>query len=261
LSGLPQILAGGLSFGIAFLISVVLCPVVRRWARRRGYVDHPMGEEGHKTHEQPTPFGGGIAIFAAIVLPVIVVMLAAVFLRGVSADRIGFLFCWLPEWRAYLGGVCEKMPAGAAILFGGLILHIMGLVDDKRPVSAICKLILQVAVALMLTWGMGIRAGEMLGAVPAILLTTVWIVALTNAFNFMDNMDGLSGGVAALTSLVLAVAAFRAGQLFVPCMLLDISSEQNLRWVSWFTIFRRRRFSWGTRAAWWLGIFWLCARY
>ncbi|NLX14680.1 MAG: undecaprenyl/decaprenyl-phosphate alpha-N-acetylglucosaminyl 1-phosphate transferase, partial [Phycisphaerales bacterium] len=55
------------------------------------------------------------------------------------------------------------------------------------------------------------------------VLTTLWIVALTNAFNFMDNMDGLSAGAAALTSLVLALCAFLAGQIFVPCLLLLIA--------------------------------------
>jgi UDP-GlcNAc:undecaprenyl-phosphate GlcNAc-1-phosphate transferase len=224
LRGFPELFAGGAAFLVAFLISVILTPIVRKWAQRKDFVDHPAGEGGHhKTHLQPTPFGGGIAILTAIFLPIVVVMLMAFILRDAPAESINFLGELMPQWPAYLGGVSEKASAGVSILFGGLILHIVGLVDDKRPVSAFCKLALQIAVALMLTWGVGIRAGEMLGTIPAILLTTFWIVTLTNAFNFMDNMDGLSAGVAALASLVLAIAAFRAGQLFVPCMLLLVT--------------------------------------
>jgi UDP-GlcNAc:undecaprenyl-phosphate GlcNAc-1-phosphate transferase len=63
----------------------------------------------------------------------------------------------------------------------------------------------------------------MLGEVPAVVLTSLWIVVLTNAFNFMDNMDGLTAGVGTLTALILGMAAFAAGQVFVPCMLMIVA--------------------------------------
>jgi UDP-GlcNAc:undecaprenyl-phosphate GlcNAc-1-phosphate transferase len=116
-----------------------------------------------------------------------------------------------------------KAGVGLAVVGGAVVLHIMGLIDDHRPLSASIKLLVQFAVALVLTAGFGVRAGQALGPLPATVLTTLWIVGLTNAFNFMDNMDGLSAGVAALTSIILAVTAALAGQLFVPCLLLLVA--------------------------------------
>jgi UDP-GlcNAc:undecaprenyl-phosphate GlcNAc-1-phosphate transferase len=144
-------------------------------------------------------------------------------LTDVQVGSRSWLDAKLPNWSAWLGGVRMKTPSALAILAGGAVLHVMGLLDDRRPLSPAIKLILQILVALVLTAGFGIRAGEFLGPVPSILLTSLWIVALTNAFNFMDNMDGLSAGVAAITSLVLAVCALRAGQVFVPCFMLLIA--------------------------------------
>jgi UDP-GlcNAc:undecaprenyl-phosphate GlcNAc-1-phosphate transferase len=56
-----------------------------------------------------------------------------------------------------------------------------------------------------------------------VLITTFWIVGLTNAFNFMDNMDGLTAGVSVITACVLAVSSMVAGQVFVPCLLLMVA--------------------------------------
>jgi UDP-GlcNAc:undecaprenyl-phosphate GlcNAc-1-phosphate transferase len=64
----------------------------------------------------------------------------------------------------------------------------------------------------------GIRAAEALPAPLSIGLTVLWIVVITNAFNFLDNMDGLSAGVAAIASAIFALAAADAGQVFVPAL-------------------------------------------
>jgi UDP-GlcNAc:undecaprenyl-phosphate GlcNAc-1-phosphate transferase len=85
------------------------------------------------------------------------------------------------------------------------------------------KLAIQGVIALVLTAGFGIRILDVLGAPLAIILTTLWIVTLTNGFNFLDNMDGLSAGVAFLTATILAVTSFRAGQIFVPCTLMLVA--------------------------------------
>ena len=213
-------MAGAASFLVALVLSGALTPVVRRWARRRGFVDLPLGTDSHKTHKLATPFGGGIAITMAIVLPQIAIVGAAMTLSSVDADQIELLTRWAPQWPHWLGGVVEKVPAALAFIAGILIMHLLGIADDRWSLSPWPKLIVDTAVALMLTAGFGIRAAEALGPVPSVILTTLWIVALTNAFNFMDNMDGLAAGVAALTAIVLAGSALLAGQVFVPCMLL-----------------------------------------
>ena len=99
-----------------------------------------------------------------------------------------------------------------------VVLHVVGLLDDCRPLGALPKFAAQLAVALFTAWPMGIRVAEALSPPISILLTVLWIVLITNAFNFLDNMDGLSAGVAAIAAAIFAVAAMGAGQVFVPMM-------------------------------------------
>lgn len=218
----PITVMGGASLGLSLAISAVLTPIVRSWAVRRGFVDHPA-RAAHKQHERPVPFGGGIAITVAVLLPIVGALLAALVLARMGPQALPWLTTRAPLWPYWVGGVLRKAPEALAILAGAMVMHLMGIIDDRRPLSAWFKLIVQTAVALGLTAGMGIRSAELLGAPTAIVLTTLWIVALTNAFNFMDNMDGLSGGVAVLTAIILAVSSLRAGQIFVPCVLLMVA--------------------------------------
>jgi UDP-GlcNAc:undecaprenyl-phosphate GlcNAc-1-phosphate transferase len=217
------VLAGGVSLVVALVMSLVLTGVVRRWAIRSGFLDRPTGDDGHKQHLDATPLGGGIAIAVAILLPLAAGLGIAYVLRGLDPDSLPGLTRLAPNWYHWAGGVIEKTPSALAVIGGAVVMHIMGLIDDRRPLPAMLKLALQFAVALLLTAVFKIRAGELLGPVPAVVLTSLWIVVLTNAFNFMDNMDGLTAGVGTLTALILGIAAFAAGQVFVPCMLMIIA--------------------------------------
>ena len=216
---LTALSAGAGSLALSFVISVLLTPALRRWARQRDFVDRPSAGL-HKSHREPIPFGGGIAITVAILVPIAFVLIAAAILVRIDPAHLSGVTRLLPNLPYWAGGVVEKTPQALAIIAGALVMHLVGIIDDHRPLSAMTKLVFQVAVALMITAGFGIRAMAGLGPVPSILLTTLWIVGITNAFNFLDNMDGLSGGVAFLTAVILAMAAFTAGQLFVPCALM-----------------------------------------
>jgi len=220
---LPVVAAGAAALALSFGISVVLTPLVRGWALRRGFVDHPSGTGGHKQHKKPTSLGGGIAITVAILLPIVVALLVATVARRMGSEQLSVLPGWMPIWTPWLGGIAQKMPQALAVIFGALVMHLLGIVDDHRPLSPLFKLVVQIGVALLLAAGFGIRSGEALGVLPAVVLTTLWMVVLINAFNFMDNMDGLSAGVAGLTAIILAIAGFTAGQVFVPCVLLMIA--------------------------------------
>lgn len=212
-------MVGGASLGVSLAISAALTPLVRRWAIKRNFVDQP-GAGAHKQHARAVPFGGGIAITIAVLLPMAGALLVALVLARWGPERLEWLTQQAPLWPHWAGGVLRKSPEALAVIAGALVMHLMGIIDDHRPLSPWFKLIVQTVVALAITAGAGIRSAELLGAEASIILTTLWIVALTNAFNFMDNMDGLSGGVAALTSIILAISAFQAGQVFVPCLLL-----------------------------------------
>ena len=95
------------------------------------------------------------------------------------------------------------------------VLHVMGLVDDRRGLPAFPKLLVQIAVAAVLVVWFDVRLLTLLGTGGSIAVTIVWIVAVTNAINFLDNMDGLSGGVAAIASALFMVACLVNAQWFI----------------------------------------------
>lgn len=202
-----------------FFISVMMTAWVRGWAIRRGFVDHPGG---HKAHARPIALGGGIAITAALVLPLVLAVLlslaARVWLPASVLEHVVNLGDRSARLGDLLGGVVIKVRPAMAILAGAIVLHILGVLDDVRPLGPGFKMIIMLAVGLVLTAGFGIRSLDVLGPGPAVVLTTLWIVLVTNAFNFMDNMDGLSAGVAVITATVFAAASLLAGQVFVPAL-------------------------------------------
>ncbi|MBU0638203.1 MAG: undecaprenyl/decaprenyl-phosphate alpha-N-acetylglucosaminyl 1-phosphate transferase [Planctomycetes bacterium] len=194
--------------GVSLLFSLCLIPLAMRVARRIDFVDHP-GE--HKSHEKATPYGGGSAIFLAGWLPTIVLL---ILVAAVPVEWITRIFG--EEIVPYVGGARERAGPTLIILAGGVVLHVLGLVDDFRPLGALPKLALIAIVGLLVSAVGGVRIAEFLGPVPSILLTTAWIIVVANAFNFLDNMDGLSAGVACIATVFLIICGVMAGQVFVP---------------------------------------------
>lgn len=196
--------------GGAFILSLIATRVVRSLAHRRQFVDHPGG---HKQHDTPVALGGGISVMLATWLPVLVGLLGAYLLAGGATPD------WVPAPIAmHLSGIASKGQIVGAIFLCALVLHIVGLLDDRRALGPWVKLAVQIGVALVIAGPLRIRAMEALPPVLSIAATVFWIVLITNAFNFLDNMDGLSAGVAAIACGIFAIAAANAGQLFVPVM-------------------------------------------
>ncbi len=199
-----------LAVGGPFVVSVIATYVVRYWGRRVGFVDRPSG---HKKHEQPVALGGGVALVLSTIGPILVGTLVA----WVLADRSPP--AWVPSLiRTHLSGIASKLPVVLAVVGGALLLHVVGLIDDRKALGPWLKLGAQSAVALFTAWPMGIRIVEALPAPVSIALTVVWIVTITNAFNFLDNMDGLSAGVAVIAAAIFGIAAMGTGQVFVPML-------------------------------------------
>ncbi len=194
----------------SFLASLLVTHRVRAWARKHDFVDR---SGGHKRHGAPVALGGGSALVIAICGPILVATAVAWALRGNTPPS------WLPAFiQTHLEGIASKLPVVCAIVGGAVILHVVGLIDDRRPLGPWAKLAAQFAVALAIAWPMRIRAVEVLPAPLSIGVTVFWIVLITNAFNFLDNMDGLSAGVAAIAAGIFAIASMGAGQVFVPVM-------------------------------------------
>lgn len=197
----------------ALAASLALTLAARRVARRLGFVDRPAAA-GHKSHREPMPYGGGSAMFVAGWLP----MGAALALAHLAPDawvqqRFGDLAL------ALVGGMREHTAQGLIILAGGAVLHVLGVIDDMRPLGPYAKLLAMIGVAAGVSALADVRiASEIVGAGPSIALSVAWIVIITNAFNFLDNMDGLSAGVAAVCLLFLTLCGLMAGQIFVPAI-------------------------------------------
>ncbi len=169
---------------LAMALVLGLTPLVRRLALRLEMVDKPGGR---KDHQAATPLLGGIALFGGVA--------AALALAG------GELF-----W-GQLGG----------ILLGAVLMSFLGLWDDRRPLSAVVKLVCQGAIAVLLL-PVGITVSFLPWREANYLVTVLWIVGVTNALNLCDNMDGLSGGLAAVASGFYLLMAAANGQYLVGAM-------------------------------------------
>jgi UDP-GlcNAc:undecaprenyl-phosphate GlcNAc-1-phosphate transferase len=169
---------------LAFTFSGLTTPICRLLAKRWGLVDNPSG---HKIHNEPTPLLGGAAVFLGFVLPLLI--------NGIFSREFG------------------------GILIAAMVLFVVGVLDDSFNVKAHVKLIVQIVLAVGLTFN-GVRIvlipeTALLGSFINRLLSVVWIVGITNALNFFDGMDGLAAGVSAIISFFLAIVAMQMDSPFV----------------------------------------------
>ena len=204
---------------VSFLISWWATFAMIRIAPRIGFVDKP----GHrKIHSNPKPLGGGVAIFLAVVIPLLCVTLGAHVITSAG------------KYTDYLGGVRMKTPLALGIMLALLGMHLLGLRDDKRAMGPYSKLIIQLGITTLLVASFKeLRVLTALGTVPSVIVTVLWIGAITNAFNFLDNMDGLSAGIACVASVAFLVTALSIGQLFVAGMLaLLIGALMGFLWFN-----------------------------
>ncbi|MBC7235898.1 MAG: undecaprenyl/decaprenyl-phosphate alpha-N-acetylglucosaminyl 1-phosphate transferase [Chloroflexi bacterium] len=165
----------------AFALAAAVTPLVRRLATHIGMVDKPAAR---KIHKAPIPLMGGVAIYLAFLLTLLVL-----------GDR------------AYI----REM---VGILLGASFCSFMGLVDDRSGLSALTRLIGQTAAAVVLIIS-GVQVLVSPFSLVNIALTLLWVVGITNAMNLLDNMDGLSGGVAAIASAFFLLLAAMSGQYLV----------------------------------------------
>ncbi|MCB9856066.1 MAG: undecaprenyl/decaprenyl-phosphate alpha-N-acetylglucosaminyl 1-phosphate transferase [Phycisphaerales bacterium] len=195
--------------GSAAIASATLTAVVRRASKRLDFVDRPGGHKGHVT---PVALGGGLAVTGTVVAAMLVGVGVAWGLSESLADSLGVP----PAFMKHLPGIRAKAPLAIAIAGAACTLCVVGLIDDKRPLPVWLRLGIQLVVAAFLVIGFDLRLLTLLPAWASIALTMLWILCLTNSMNFLDNMDGLSAGVAAIAGAIFAIAASMAGQLFVP---------------------------------------------
>ncbi|MBI1371303.1 MAG: hypothetical protein GC159_00880 [Phycisphaera sp.] len=191
---------------LAFAIACPMTAVMRAAAHKWGQLDHP-GER--KIHDRPIPATGGVAIYLGIALPLLAGMIAAWVLPESFWSGVA------PSIVEHLPGLRHQTPMGVTLLGCLTALHVMGLVDDRQNLGPVVKLVVQLVAAGVLAAFFDVRLMEMLGPTGSIIATILWFGVITNAFNFLDNMDGLSGGVAAICGTIFLASALIGGQWFV----------------------------------------------
>ena len=202
-----------LALFVGFVISLVMVALLVRAGRRAGMLDS-SGSEGHHKQLRSIPNIGGIGIFLGAVVPL-----------GIGLGLLSFsesVWSLLPgSIRPPDDLVAQSLPTWVAIVAAALVLHVVGLVDDRRPLGAGLKLLVQAVMAASLVLLFDVRFLHVLddfggiGWSISVVGTILWILVITNAINFLDNMDGLAAGVAVVASTIMMIATLMNAQWFI----------------------------------------------
>lgn len=169
-----------LDFLISFLATYFYAPLFKGLAFRFKILDIPGGR---KIHKVATPLLGGAAILLGLITALIF-----------DLKTLTFSF---------------------SLLLGATIIFSLGLINDIKPLSAQFRLLCQVLIALIII-SLGLRIeflpNNLWGNFSEIVLTIVWIVGVTNAYNYLDGLDGLAAGSAVVNLLCFTVILYRTGQ-------------------------------------------------
>lgn len=177
----------------SLLFCLLLTPFVKLMARKKKWLAHPKEERWHK---KPTALFGGIAIY------------------------LSFSLALLPyvDLKAFMPHIMERglspvpVPSIISVIWlGGTLLFLLGLIDDFLHIKPHSKLVGQILVSALIVY-LGFRMQWFKSLSLDTMITIIWLVGLTNAFNLIDNMDGLCAGVALIAALFLAAIFWDTSQ-------------------------------------------------
>jgi UDP-GlcNAc:undecaprenyl-phosphate GlcNAc-1-phosphate transferase len=188
-----------LLFISSFVLVYILTPPILRFAVSKGVLDRPV--ENHKTQKSPVPYFGGVAIMLGVII---------VTYSGLIFSGMGVSFFWT-----------ATSLLGPAVAMGAV-----GIIDDIRNLHPMPRFISQslagfcVAAILIYSNTLGNPSGSIK---VDVLLTVLWIVAISNSINFFDNIDGGVAGSAAIILFTLGVLAILGNQFIVAAMSFVVS--------------------------------------
>ena len=203
---------------IACILGLAISTALVAWSiragRKAGMLDS-SGSDGHVKTLRSIPNIGGIGIFVGAVGPLAAALIWLAFQSLFLKD--------VPVWSVLenLEGRLVVLPVWFAIVIAALVLHLMGLADDRRPLGAGVKLLVQAMLAAGLVLGFDVRFLHVLddlgtfGWLLSVVGTIVWILVITNAINFLDNMDGLAAGVSAIAASIMVAVTILNAQWFI----------------------------------------------
>lgn len=184
------------AFIVAALIVLWTTPIVKKIGLKSGYVDLP---NARKVHSRPMVRLGGVSIYIGCLTALLLV--------------------WVSGGFGYLPPPAEYEIWGVTL--GGLLFFLIGLLDDLFTLSALLRLFMQVGVAVM-AWKMGVSIeffsipfidpGLVKLEIWSLPITTVWLVGMANAINFMDGLDGLAAGLSGIAAVIMLVMSLFMNQ-------------------------------------------------
>ena len=197
-----------LLFVATFAIVGFLTPVMRRIAIKQNVFDAPTA--AHKTHKEPVPYLGGVAI----IIGVLVVTYGTALLKNFSANNF-----WL----------------ATSVLAPAAVLGVVGLIDDLRNLRPAPRFIIQTIAGIFTAWLLvsNDTVGNPTGSkLFDYIVTIFWIVGICNSINFFDNLDGGAAGTVAVTSIALFVLAFNGEQILIAA-LASVTAGATIGFLLW----------------------------
>lgn len=185
-------------FIFSFVISYFLMPIMKKLAFSLKILDAP-GKR--KIHKNPIPLLGGSGIFFSLILVI-----------GIHF----FLFLIFKQISFFNFENFKSIISRLIIIFiGAFVIFIIGILDDIKKISFQLRFIIQILVAIMLVFS-GIKLKFLPYFMFGEIITVFWIVGIINAFNLLDNMDGITSGVAFIASIFFFLISINTGQNLVP---------------------------------------------
>ena len=195
-------------FVVSYVLVGVLTPVMRKIALAQGVLDRP--NSAHKSHKNPVPYLGGVAIIIGVVLVSYIALIS---------DK----FTWSNFWLA------------TSVLGPAVVMGFVGLWDDLKSLSPLPRFIgqsiagLVVAIILILNDNIGNPTG--ITALDA-AITVLWIVGICNSINFFDNLDGGAAGTVAISAISLTYLAITGDQYFIAALSIVVAGS-TLGFLIW----------------------------
>jgi UDP-GlcNAc:undecaprenyl-phosphate GlcNAc-1-phosphate transferase len=195
------------AFAGAFLTTLFALPLWRKWCLRTNLLDDPRDGKNYdapKIHTGAIPLAGGFAVLTGILLPLVV---------GVGLIQCGVVKISFTNLIAH--GLEKRGIELAAIVSGAIAITILGWSDDKHELKPLPKLLGQFLIALLVAVVCKRITLFVHSEVFSYVVTILWLLTVINAFNFMDNMNGLCAGVGAIGAFFFALIAATNGEYLV----------------------------------------------
>ena len=193
-------------------LSLMLVPAVREYARNREIIDAPGG---HKSHRTPVPYLGGVAMVAAFS----VAMVIGVVVRRSAQFDDGQISITFGNLITQGDGLVREL---AVVLGLALVFAAMGLIDDLRGLSPVFRFVVGLGLATVLV-SYGVVLQSPLPDWLDMVISVVWILGMTNAFNLLDNIDGLAAGTAAVAAGAFFVIAILNDQQYSALLAIGLA--------------------------------------